>query len=68
MKCPSCGERKLVRDTRDEAGIDNGGVHLLVELEHRRADPFRFRRGQDALPAGRTELAPTAGIVVVSPL
>src|ERR1019366_3511198 len=50
-------QRELLADTRDEAGIDNGGVYLLVELQHRRADPFRFRRGEDAFPAGRAELA-----------
>src|ERR1017187_5711394 len=50
-------ERELLADTRDEAGIDNGGVHLLVELQHRRADPFRFRRGEDAFPAGGAEIA-----------
>src|SRR5579872_400672 len=50
-------ERELLADTRDEARIDNRGVHLLVELEHRRADTGRFRRREDALPARRTELA-----------
>src|SRR5450759_2299113 len=50
-------EREFLADTRDEAGIDNGGVHLLVELQHRRADAVRFRRGDDTFPTGRAELA-----------
>ena len=50
-------EREFLADARDEAGIDNGGVHLLVELQHRRADPFGFRRAEDTLPAGRAEFA-----------
>src|SRR5271157_6362631 len=37
-------ERELLADARDKARIDDGGVHLPTELQHRRADARRFRR------------------------
>jgi hypothetical protein len=50
-------ERELLADARDESRIDHGGVHLLIELQHRRADARRFRRREDAFPAGGAEIA-----------
>jgi hypothetical protein len=56
-RCLPLVQREFLADPSDEAGIDDLGVHLLVELQHRPAHPPRFRRGQDVFTAGRTELA-----------
>jgi len=50
-------ERELLADARDKARIDDGGVHLPIELQHRRADARGFRRREDAFPAGGAEIA-----------
>jgi hypothetical protein len=50
-------ERELLADARDKSRIDDGGVHLPIEPQHRRADPRRFRPREDAFPAGGAEIA-----------
>ena len=41
----------------DECRIDDGGIHLLVELQHCRAGPGGFGRVQHGLAAGRAIVA-----------